>query len=255
MQRLYRHEGQDRTIREISELIGVKKKTLEKRLRLNDYDLSRCLVRPDNVNLNDITGKVFSRWSVLRRADNTESGRAAWLCKCECGNERMITTSTLTNGRSKSCGCLSAELTTTHGLNNSRVQTIWEGMQQRCYNEVAPNHPNYGGRGIKIEWECIEDFYSDMGHPPNGTSLDRVDNDGNYSKENCRWATQSQQTRNSRQSKRWFLYGKVYETALEAGNALGVSKSVIRSRCNGYTDRGKHYPPKEHCYSEFYYAR
>ena len=258
--RTYQYENETYTTAEIAEKLGVNKKTMEKRLRLNNYDLSKCLTKPTNHNFKDISGEVFTRWTVLALDETSACKTAKWLCRCECGSEASVTGSTLRNGTSESCGCLVRDNNTVHGharkRNNSRTYYTYKSMIQRCTNPEATGYSEYGGRGITIcdKWlKSFDNFLEDMGERPSGRTLDREDNDKGYSKDNCRWATQSEQTQNSRQSRRWTLNGVTYNTAEEAGKELGVSKSVIRSRCNGYTDRGKSYPPKEGCFSELVY--
>lgn len=259
--RTYEYEGETYTTSEIAEKLGVKKKTMEKRLRKNNYDLSKCLSKPVNHNFKDINGKVFGRWTVLRLDEESKGKVARWVCRCECGTEQSVVGSSLRNGKSESCGCLVRENNTVHGHarktgDKSRTYATYKSMVQRCTNPEATGYSEYGGRGIDVcsRWlKSFEHFLEDMGERPHNRTLDRIDNDLGYNKENCRWATQSEQTRNSRQSRRWYLHGKEYETAEEAAKELGVTKSTIRSRCNGYTDRGKWYPPKDGCYSELVY--
>lgn len=250
----YLYNGQYKTIKEIADSEGIKQKTLEKRIRKCNYNIDEALKKPISHNFKDLTNKNFGLLTAIERC-GTRNGKALWLCKCECGNYHKTISSSLVLGLTKSCGCICKEKTYIHGLNNTRIQNIWEGIQQRCNNKSAPNYNDYGGRGIKNEWVSIEGFYSDMGDPPDGYTIDRINNNGNYSKSNCRWATQSQQTRNSRQSKRWFVKGEWFETALEAAERFDVSKSTIRRWCDGKWENGKFYEPFEGCFSEYYYPR
>lgn len=122
--------------------------------------------------------------------------RQVW-CKCDCGNEdlTLVTTNNLISGNTSSCGCVGEESRKTHGMSNTRTYQIHEGMIRRCKPHLAEDFPYHAGKGIQVceEWESFENFFADMGECPEGMSLDRIDVDGNYCKENCRWATNSVQ--------------------------------------------------------------
>jgi hypothetical protein len=157
----------------------------------------------------DLTGQVFARWTVLSRAQSNAAGSAYWKCRCVCGVERDVRSHTLVHGKSDSCGCLAAELSserwigqkysTIHGMANSKVNMVWNAMVGRCHNPNNPSYENYGGRGITVsdEWREFANFYRDMGEP-NGLTLERLDNDKGYSKDNCVWETRTKQARNTR---------------------------------------------------------
>lgn len=156
----------------------------------------------------DLSGRVFGRWAVQSRAGQTSTKRATWHCKCSCGTEKVVEGINLRNGLSKSCGCLRREpYAKTHGQSakSTRAYMAWKRLRSRCDNPNIEAFAHYGGRGITYDprWKSFENFYADMGEPAAGLWLDRIDNDGNYSKENCRWATPSMQRRNRSDPMHW----------------------------------------------------
>jgi len=161
----------------------------------------------------NLVGKKFGRLSVISEAPpyKAPSGRMyiMWNCVCKCGNKRTLRTSALTSksSRTKSCGCLSAELSskrnTTHSMSKSRTYTSYAAMKKRCTNKNDPTYEKYGGRGITVceRWlHSFQNFYEDMGERPLNTSIDRIQNDKGYYKENCRWASKSIQQINRRKT-------------------------------------------------------
>lgn len=157
------------------------------------------------MKLVDLTGQVFGRLSVLSRAGNL-GRKAAWLCQCACGNECTVRSDHLMGARVLSCGCYRVEKSTvqatTHGLSKTREYRIWRNMKNRCEWDKWPEWHLYGGRGITVcqRWsESFEAFIEDMG--PCTTpkhSIDRIDGDKGYEPGNCRWATPTEQARNTR---------------------------------------------------------
>lgn len=157
--------------------------------------------------VTDIAGQKFGRLTVIKYA-----GEYKWVCKCECGIMRVVKSSRLRTGNTKSCGCLRKDFVvgrfTIHGqssLNGKKTLTYntWVGMKQRCNYSKHVGYKNYGGRGIKVckRWAKFENFYKDMGERPEGTTIDRIDNDGDYKTSNCRWATRKEQSLNKSNSK------------------------------------------------------
>ena len=184
----------------------------------------------------DLTGQVFGRLTVVSFAGIGSNRSARWECICLCGAVVVINSATLRNGRTQSCGCyhkqLLRERNTSHGLCKTAEYSSWLNMRKRCNKANDPQYADYGGRGITVceEWESFENFYRDMGPKPTPKhSIDRIDNDGPYCKENCRWATQKQQNTNQRSNKRLNFNGESL-TISEWADRLGISASTLHSR-------------------------
>ena len=150
---------------------------------------------------------TFGRWTVLKREYPNQGGQPMWLCQCCCKNKTIsvVRGSALRQGTSKSCGCLSKEFlsekSTTHGMYRTPLHSVWVSMKQRCQNPNMIHYDSYGGRGISVckSWQNFENFYKDMHEGySKGLEIDRIDNDGNYSKENCRWVSPKTNARNRR---------------------------------------------------------
>jgi hypothetical protein len=151
----------------------------------------------------DLAGKTFHRLTAIRRVENRPGyHQARWLFRCSCGAERVMFGYAVVHGGTKSCGCLQDDIPANlrHGKAGSIEYRTWVQMRRRCLSPTNPAYPSYGGRGIGIcdRWSDFAAFYDDMGPRPEGTTLDRRDNDLGYSPDNCRWATKVQQTRNRR---------------------------------------------------------
>ncbi len=170
----------------------------------------------------DLTGLHFNRWVVLKYAGQNRFKMSLWLCRCECGTERVVASANLKRGLSQSCGCLNRELSSKRLRNHkhclkhghavdgkkSSEYNTWQSMNGRCTNPNNTGYELYGQRGITVcpEWrDSFEAFLRDMGPKPLPKarySIERIDNDGNYEPSNCRWATQSEQMLNQRRSRK-----------------------------------------------------
>ena len=144
-----------------------------------------------------LEGQKFGRLTVLYRTENDKWGNVKWMCVCDCGNLVEVVGWRLRSKHTQSCGCLK------HNLSETAVYRTWADMKTRCNNPNRKEYKYYGGRGISIckRWEKFQNFYNDMGDRPEGLTLDRIDNDGNYEPENCRWTTYAEQNHNSRWAK------------------------------------------------------
>lgn len=154
-------------------------------------------------------GDVFGRWTVVRHVGRNAARTLTYLCRCECGVERVVATHGLRLGTSKSCGCLHRELVaqrtsvrnTTHGMSRWPEYSAWKNMRARCSSSTHKDWSYYGGRGIRVcdRWQSFEVFIADMGRRPSPRhSVERRDNDGNYELSNCYWATIVEQANNRR---------------------------------------------------------
>lgn len=165
--------------------------------------------------LIDLAGLQFGRLLVLSNVVGRRGAKAKWICRCSCGNEKIVCSGKLRDGRTRSCGCLRRETTAflarTHGATVNRTWTAeyraWTSLKTRCNPDYKdrPEYPHYSGRGITVcqRWkDSFADFLADVGpRPSRDYSIDRIDVDGNYEPGNVRWATRSEQAFNTRRSK------------------------------------------------------
>lgn len=208
----------------------------------------------------DLTGQRFGRLVVVRRAENDAHQNTRWLCRCECGMERVVLGKNLRNGSTRSCGCLHDEkarermtkLCTTHGHSDSPLYRVRNAMIERCYRPSCRGFPRYGGRGITVcdEWRrSFAAFYEwamSHGYAP-GLQIDRIDNDGPYTPENCRFVTPRDNVLNSSICVRvrvadTFTGEEVEtQTAVEASRITGVDIRTICRMLRGVTTRETRY--------------
>ena len=186
----------------------------------------------------NLTGKRFGKLVAIKTAGKTKNGAYLWKCKCDCWNEIIANVGNLRNGHAKSCGCLRVDRCKTnftkHGLEHTRLYGIWFDMRLRCYDEKNIAYHRYGGRGITIcdEWKndvkAFYDWATANGYKDSLT-IDRIDNDGNYCPENCRWATVKEQASNRRSNILVTHNGKT-QTMKEWAHEVGTPYKVVWAR-------------------------
>jgi hypothetical protein len=186
----------------------------------------------------NMAGRYYGRLYVLRRSGSSRRGDAKWLCLCECGAIAVTSGTKLRLGRTNSCGCqrrdTASRLFLRHGLSASRTYKSWHSAMTRCTCRRNPAWKNYGGRGISVceRWSSFENFLSDMGLRPEGTSLDRIDVNGNYEPGNCRWATRNTQANNTRANRHIEHEGRRQTMSMWA-REIGIPVSTLHLRLNG----------------------
>lgn len=184
----------------------------------------------------DITGERFGRLVAVRYTEKSRYGGWKWLCRCDCGGFNEVAADRLKKGEVQSCGCLHKEIASkrlrTHGESGTLLYKIWASMRERCNNPKSHSYHRYGARGITVDprWDSYEQWKKDMGPRPSSRySIERLDNNGPYSPENCIWALPKQQCRNSRKN-RLLTAGGVTKTLSEWAEDLGTRPSTIVER-------------------------
>ena len=194
----------------------------------------------------DLTGQKFGRLTVIRLLDErTKNGGKKYLCRCDCGTEKVVQQGHLRSGAIKSCGCLLRETTIArnkvekrkHGLMNTKLYAVWRSMKQRCFDENSSSYFRYGGRGITVCDEWKDDFqafydWSMANGYREGLSIDRIDVNGNYEPGNCRWATMKKQA-NNRTNNTIVEYNGVSKTLSEWAEFYNISYDIFLKRLEG----------------------
>lgn len=159
----------------------------------------------------DLTGQKFNKLTVIKYVYTDNYRRAIWLCKCDCGKMIEVRGDMLRNGNTKSCGCL----VTKHNKSNTRLYHIWTQFKYRCYNKNCRDYLDYGARGIRVCDEWLHDFqafydWSMENNYRDDLTIDRIDVDGNYTPDNCRWLTNDEQQRNKRNNINFTYKGETH---------------------------------------------
>lgn len=185
------------------------------------------------MKLIDLRGQKFGRLTVIERAENAKCGEARWLCKCACGKEVVVFGNALRSGNTSSCGCWRGQK---HGMAHSKIYQTWQDIKRRCFNPNCKEFKNYGGRGITMFSEWIDDFqkfYDYVSNLPHfdeeNYSLDRIDNNGNYEPDNLRWADQKTQCRN-RRNNHLVKYGDRWVTLIELSDITDIPYQTLQKR-------------------------
>ena len=189
-------------------------------------------------------GDKFNKLTAVKFSHRNKRSQQFWLFRCDCGSEKIICVSSVKNNSSKSCGCLQKEglkeRLTTHGMCKTKIYRSWAEMKRRCLNKNDTGYKDYGGRGITVckEWLKFENFYDDMREMPKNKTLDRIDNNGDYFKKNCKWSTPKEQANNRRNSHFLTYKGKT-QTIAQWAEELEINDKKLWSRIKGGWDTEK----------------
>lgn len=189
----------------------------------------------------NLIGRKFGHLTPFGHAGSSDG--AFWLCRCDCGTFVVVRANSLVMSHSTTCGChLDAKYSShrkTHGRSKTRAYRIWSGMYTRCFNSKSENFRDWGARGVTLcdRWRQFENFLADMGEPPTSKhQIDRIDVNGNYEPSNCRWATQTEQQRNTRRNRYLTAHGETYCVSQWA-EITGINQLLIARRSRrGWSD-------------------
>lgn len=178
----------------------------------------------------DLSNMVFGELTV-QHIDNDRLYH--WVCRCSCGSIKSVRGTSLISKHTKSCGCLGRMTGYKHGMRKTPEYKTWQGLKDRCSNKNNPSYNSYGGRGIKVcdRWlHSFENFYTDLGSKPSKKySIDRIDVNGDYSPENCKWATPKEQA-NNRRTNIYIDFNGLHLTIAEWARYLGIAVNVLHAR-------------------------
>ncbi len=175
--------------------------------------------------MSELIGKTYGQWTVVSWS-HRDRHNSYFNCQCACGTKKIVRRGHLVGGETESCGC------SKHGLSRTRTYLIWAGMKQRCSNPNNAAYYRYGGRGIRVceRWiNSFEEFLNDMGECPDGLTIERKNNDGNYEPGNCRWATEMEQASNTSRSNHITHNGETHH-ASEWARILNIPVGTLNGR-------------------------
>ena len=206
------------------------------RCRIGKFCSNQCQQKG---SIKNLIGEQSGYLTVIKRVGSDKWQSALWLCRCICGKEKIIPSPLIVKKRIKSCGCKRIEMitkkVTKHGLGDTRIYKLFYEIKNRCEDM---SNPSYGGRGIQFLWKTFQEFYNDMNDSyefhikkfgRKNTTIDRIDNNGNYSTENCRWATKREQARNKRRN-HLITFNKKTLSAIEWEEITGIRSLTIIQR-------------------------
>lgn len=190
---------------------------------------------------DNLIGMKFNRLTVIEKsAERRKNGAVKWVCKCECGNTKVVEGYKLKSGHTQSCGCLRSEMTVEknkknakHGMHGTKIYGIWRHMKERTTKTTHKQYQDYGGRGIRVcdEWSDFSKFYewSIANGYKEGLSIDRADNDGNYEPSNCRWTDDKTQA-NNRRNNHLIEYEGKKQTMKQWADEKGIDYGLVKNR-------------------------
>ena len=179
-------------------------------------------------------GRQFALLTVVARGEPSRQGHARWVCDCVCGGRALVYGSDLRRGQTRSCGCLGRRPNLNglkHGMSHTPTYASYNAAKQRCWYPKDPYYHCYGGRGIKFLYASFEDFLSDLGERPPGTTLERRDNHGHYEAGNCCWATNKEQANNRRGNRLISAFDRTQTVSMWAHEA-GINYTTLLQRLN-----------------------